>query len=65
MRYKDIKLQPFWKRWFCKHEPISAYGMKGFFGLTQCRKCGEWGNIPKEGMTVSTIKLPTIVIKHK
>ena len=56
----EIKEKIFFKRWFCKHQYESMKDIRGFFGITQCVKCGEYSRLPSDKMTISTGKLPEI-----
>lgn len=47
---KEIKQKVFYKRWFCKHEYKLLKDLRGFFGITQCTKCGKYSSLPDEEM---------------
>ena len=59
----NTKEKIFYKRWFCKHKYEPIDDMRGFFGITQCVKCGNYGRLSDEEMVISTFKLPTIYSK--
>ena len=60
---EERKEKIFFKRWFCKHnyEPLSD--MRGFFGITQCTKCGDYGQLPDDQMTTTSFSFPKIIVK--
>jgi hypothetical protein len=45
------------KRLLCKHEYETMGGLMGFFGKTQCHKCGKISNLPEDQMTTSTFSI--------
>ena len=55
MKEKQKKI--FFKRWFCKHDYKEPDEIRGFFGILQCQKCGNWSQLPDEEMVVKTFKI--------
>ena len=51
----ERKEKIFHKRWFCNHNYKCLDDMRGFFGITQCVKCGEWRRLPDDQMTTTVL----------
>ena len=56
----EIKEKIFFKRWFCNHKNEALDDLRGFFGITQCIKCGQWSQLPEDQMQVTEFKIPPL-----
>jgi hypothetical protein len=45
------------RRLLCDHEYKEMQGLMGFFGKTECVKCGDITNLPPDKMTTSTFSV--------
>lgn len=42
MKHKEIKSKFILVRWLCRHNWFYLDDVRGFFGIQQCEKCGEY-----------------------